>query len=698
MIAKTLIGRIVDTPETLNDQIRVSVPNLTAPSRVTYGPMAFAPIVSGQGGTRIPNRGDIAIIAVDEGTDVPLVITWHRADPTAPPYSEEGGGGPIGPAGPEGPQGPVGPIGPQGAQGIQGVKGDTGVVGPQGVAGPVGPQGIQGPQGVKGDKGDTGNTGPMGTVYDSDQISTVKMYSGKVIPTNWMLADGRLLARNAYPDLADALGVAAGANNFNIPDYRNRFIYGATDPTAQGATGGEATHVTTVAEMPSHNHNHPTYPGFTGPSDRSLAHQHTLHDGVHPRIAIESAYGNGAFMSMATVGGGAGWWNGDTMASGSAGAPDHLHGIFPAGGGAAHNNMPPYIVAAFIIKVTGVQINSGGALVGPQGPPGVVNNPDFKSSGSTAASQSGPSNGTAWTYNLAGSCFLDLNPGTWRIQCSSMMYSNVADYVFLSIWNETDGIMIPNSLGDGFYINANTAPYATGKTGVVVEITKVTRVRIRVHPNGGSTQTIPAPGSAPIARMEAWLVGPGPTGPAGFPGAASVIPLVSALPAGTDGLQVDYQNAAMAANGIRWRFVYRAASTSLYKWEFVGGSSFSLTNPGDGFAPPGNVWGDAGGNDGLNVTLPLAGDYDVDMGALIYSNVAGISGIMSLFINGAQIGMAATHYAFGAGYIDFGTRSVFNRLTGMPANGVLRTMYQSSSSAGAGFQTRWLEVKPVRVG
>jgi hypothetical protein len=41
------------------------------------------------------------------------------------------------------------------------------------------------------------------------------------------------------------------------------------------------------------------------------------------------------------------------------------------GGGAAHNNLPPYVLVAQIIKVTGVQVDAGGALIGATGPQGV---------------------------------------------------------------------------------------------------------------------------------------------------------------------------------------------------------------------------------------------------------------------------------------------------------------------------------------
>src|SRR4029077_14808418 len=49
--------------------------------------------------------------------------------------------------------------------------------------------------------------------------------------------------------------------------------------------------------------------------------------------------------------------------------------VAAANASAAHNNMPPYVVLAQIIKVTGAQINAGGALVGPQGPPGAPGTP-----------------------------------------------------------------------------------------------------------------------------------------------------------------------------------------------------------------------------------------------------------------------------------------------------------------------------------
>ena len=47
---------------------------------------------------------------------------------------------------------------------------------------------------------------PVTSVYDTDQIGTVKAWAGSAIPTNWMLCDGRALSRTTYSELFHALG------------------------------------------------------------------------------------------------------------------------------------------------------------------------------------------------------------------------------------------------------------------------------------------------------------------------------------------------------------------------------------------------------------------------------------------------------------------------------------------------------------
>ena len=333
------------------------------------------------------------------------------ADSTVPgPPGEQGIQGPIGPEGVPGTIGQQGPPGPTGATGAQGLTGPIGPIGPPGadstVPGPQGPQGPAGPQGIKGDPGadstvpgPIGPAGPMGTVYDSDQIGTVKAFSGTVIPTNWMLADGRTLVRANYPQLADALGIAAGANNFNLPDLRNKFIYGKNAPTDAIASGGVATHALAEAEMPSHSHvvNAHSHGGATAASDRNLDHAHGSPWGS---FALTDAVGVGGTASpgFAAI---KNWSSGTWLMDRSI---DHLHGIAleapgtnTKGSGAAHNNMPPYVTMAWIIKVTGVQIDSGGALVGATGPPGASAMLPGGAAGAVMLKKSAADNDVIWS-------------------------------------------------------------------------------------------------------------------------------------------------------------------------------------------------------------------------------------------------------------------------------------------------------------
>jgi microcystin-dependent protein len=126
----------------------------------------------------------------------------------------------------------------------------------------------------------------------------IVMWSGSAaeIPQGWTLCNG----------------------NYGAPDLRDRFVIGAEGTYPVGGEGGEATHTLTVAEMPSHTH-------IQNP------HRH--------------AYSNGS----------------DTTSSGYAantnnGSPTQYTENETAinqstGGGAAHNNLPPYYALCFIMKL-----------------------------------------------------------------------------------------------------------------------------------------------------------------------------------------------------------------------------------------------------------------------------------------------------------------------------------------------------------
>jgi hypothetical protein len=89
---------------------------------------------------------------------------------------------------------------------------------------------------------------------------------------------------------------------------KDRFLLAAGDTYAAGATGGEAAHTLTVEEMPSHSHEIQYISAETG-------------------TAVAGVKGAPS----------ANWWSADYIRA--------------TGGGAAHNNMPPYI-AVYVWKRT----------------------------------------------------------------------------------------------------------------------------------------------------------------------------------------------------------------------------------------------------------------------------------------------------------------------------------------------------------
>jgi len=138
--------------------------------------------------------------------------------------------------------------------------------------------------------------------------------SSLVDQEEWVPADGRAVSREIYARLFAVLGTTYGAGDgsttFNIPDWRSRFamFHGAAYPV--GSTGGEAEVILTVDEIPAHSH--------------TLAFEQNGASGATPWPQRE----NGAVTPTYPEGGDTG----------------------ETGGGAAHNNLPPYIVGTVYLR------------------------------------------------------------------------------------------------------------------------------------------------------------------------------------------------------------------------------------------------------------------------------------------------------------------------------------------------------------
>lgn len=177
--------------------------------------------------------------------------------------------------------------------------------------------------------------------------------------------------------------------------------------------------------------------------------------------------------------------------------------------------------------------------------------------------------------------------------------------------------------------------------------------------------------------------------------------VVSSLPSSPiDGQIIDY--IADSTNGIVWRFRYRSASTSSYKWEFIGGpAAYSYVGPNDynGSRQTINTlaFGDLA-TVGPSFVTPFAGDWDC-----------------SFNVTTEQTGTASQVRVWATGDSslswNFGDSQAFNgnqlnathtgtiRRTSLASGSTIKLQYAvSNAGVSAYFWNRRLYVTPVRIG
>lgn len=158
-------------------------------------------------------------------------------------------------------------------------------------------------------------------------------------PSGYLLCDGAAVSRTgATLDLFNAIGTAYGVGNgsttFNLPDLRGRVLVGVDGAAgrlasndARGNAGGTETHTLTSSQMPVHSHT---------VNDPGHSHPIRLDSAIDANPGLRWGSGIGNFIGSDGV------YIGHKQTGITLGN---------SGSGTAHNNMQPYQIGNWIIRI-----------------------------------------------------------------------------------------------------------------------------------------------------------------------------------------------------------------------------------------------------------------------------------------------------------------------------------------------------------
>ena len=165
-------------------------------------------------------------------------------------------------------------------------------------------------------------------------LAEIRIFAGKFAPTGWALCNGQLMAISNNTALFSLLGTTYGGDGrvtFGLPDLTAAAPLqpgqgSGLSPRFLGETGGSPSVTLTQAEMPAHTHTPAAVPANG--------------DSASPKEAVWAEAG----ISKSHL---------DLYSTQPGNLSMSPAAIAPTGGGAPHNNMPPYLALNFIIALEG---------------------------------------------------------------------------------------------------------------------------------------------------------------------------------------------------------------------------------------------------------------------------------------------------------------------------------------------------------
>lgn len=150
---------------------------------------------------------------------------------------------------------------------------------------------------------------------------------------------------------------------------------------------------------------------------------------------------------------------------------------------------------------------------------------------------------------------------------------------------------------------------------------------------------------------------------------------------------------ADAALGIAWHLRYNSGSISAYKWEFLGGAYLFndvVTNETTASATYVDLT-----TVGPTLTVPRAGEYEIEFGAQCSNATASMAQIMAAKIGAAAANDLESQQVVNSGInLGISTGRVMRRTCA--ASDVIKAQYKTGGGVGS-WTRRWLRVRPFRI-